>query len=133
MRRLIILCGLLAGTAQAATPHPILDSYHQAARQEQPAFTPSPQRGKAFFQQAFTHNARMPGCTSCHTDDPRQPGQHVVTGKRIRPLASSAEPNRFSDAPKVEKWFGRNCQEVVGRACSAAEKADLVAYLSEVR
>ncbi len=133
MRSLILLCSLLAGTTQAAAPNPVMEIYSQAARLEQPAFTPSAQRGNAFFQQAFAHNPRMPACTSCHTDDPRQAGQHVVTGKRIRPLASSAESSRFSDPQKVEKWFGRNCQEVIGRACTAGEKADLVAYLSGVR
>ncbi|MCH2222803.1 MAG: DUF1924 domain-containing protein, partial [Dechloromonas sp.] len=56
-----------------------------------------------------------------------------VTGKAIRPLAVSANGERLSDPAKVEKWFGRNCKEVLGRACSAAEKADFVAYMSEAR
>lgn len=75
----------------------------------------------------------MPACTRCHTDNPLNAGQHAVTGKAIRPLAVAANGERFSDPAKVEKWFGRNCKEVVGRACTPGEKADFVAYMSEVR
>jgi len=75
----------------------------------------------------------LPSCTTCHTEQPQQGGQHAITGKAIRPLAVAGNGERFSDAAKVEKWFGRNCREVVGRDCSAGEKADLVAYLSEGR
>src|SRR5574343_172954 len=60
-------------------------------------------------------------------------GQHAVTGKTIRPLATAANAERFNDPAKVEKWFGRNCKEVVGRACTPAEKADFATYMSEVR
>ncbi|HJV92459.1 MAG TPA: DUF1924 domain-containing protein [Azonexus sp.] len=51
----------------------------------------------------------------------------------MRPLAVAANAERFSDPAKVEKWFGRNCKEVVGRACTPGEKADFVAFASEVR
>ena len=75
----------------------------------------------------------MPACTSCHTDRPSNAGQHVVTGKTIKPLAVAANSERFSDPAKVEKWFGRNCKDVVGRACTPAEKADFIAYMLEAR
>jgi hypothetical protein len=48
-------------------------------------------------------------------------------------MAMTANAERFSDPAKVEKWFGRNCKEVIGRACTPAEKADFMTYLSEVR
>lgn len=57
----------------------------------------------------------------------------MVTGKSIKPLAPQAENARFTDAAKAEKWFRRNCTEVLGRECSAAEKADFVSYLAEVK
>jgi hypothetical protein len=56
-------------------------------------------------------------------------GRHVVTGKAIAPLAPAFNAERFSDAAKSEKWFRRNCGDVVGRECSASEKADLLAWL----
>ena len=44
-------------------------------------------------------------------------------------MAPAANPQRFSDAAKVEKWFKRNCNDVLGRACTAQEKGDVLAYL----
>jgi hypothetical protein len=29
----------------------------------------------------------------------------------------------------VGKWFGRNCRDVLGRACTAQEQGDVLAYL----
>ncbi|MDD2884112.1 MAG: DUF1924 domain-containing protein [Dechloromonas sp.] len=133
MKKLLAIASLVALSAQAATPAQIQGSYTAEAQNSQRAFTPSAQRGAELFRQNFNQQADMPSCTSCHTNDPRQEGKHAVTGKRIRPLAVVANPERFSDPAKVEKWFGRNCKEVVGRACSAGEKADFVAYMSEVR
>ena len=52
-----------------------------------------------------------------------------ITGKTIAPMAVSANPERFTDEAKIEKWFRRNCKEVVGRECTAAEKADFLAWL----
>ena len=134
MKHLTIFCLLLASFAsQAETPQQIRQSYATEAVAQQPAFTPSAKRGEAFFRQRFAHNDKMPACTSCHTDNATNAGQHAVTGKSIRPLAVAGNNERFTDPAKVEKWFGRNCKEVVGRACSPSEKADFVAYMSEVR
>ena len=125
---------LLASLAcHAETPQQIRQTYATEAAGQQAGFTPSAKRGEAFFRQRFANNDKMPGCFSCHTDNPLNAGQHAVTGKNIRPLAVAANAERFSDPAKVEKWFGRNCKEVVGRACTPAEKADFVAHMSEVR
>jgi hypothetical protein len=75
----------------------------------------------------------MPACSTCHTTDPAQTGQHAITGKPIKPLTPAANPDRLSDPAKVEKWFTRNCKEVVGRECTAGEKADFIAFLMEAR
>lgn len=128
---LLLLGASLLGHAE--TPGQIGQAYATEAAARQPGFTPSAERGKNFFHQRFAINDKMPACSSCHTDNPLASGQHAVTGKTIRPLAVAANGERFTDPAKVEKWFGRNCKEVVGRACSAAEKADFIAYLSEVR
>ena len=34
-----------------------------------------------------------------------------------------------TDSARVDKWFRRNCKDVLARECSAAEKADVLAYL----
>ena len=92
---------------------------------------PDPARGQAFF------NQRPPGrdwsCATCHGAVPLTPGRHAATGKDIAPLAPAANPERFTDARKTEKWFRRNCNDVLGRECSSAEKADVVAWLQTLK
>lgn len=83
-------------------------------------------RGEALFHRPFDSGW---SCATCHTADPRQPGRHRVTGRALQPLAPAVNPARFSDAAKVDKWFRRNCRDVLGRECSAQEKADLTAWL----
>lgn len=134
MKAISALCLLLVSLAShAETPQQIRQTYAAEAAAVQIGFTPSAQRGEAFFNKRFGINDKMPECTSCHTAKPQNPGQHAITGKTIKPLAVAANAERFSDPAKVEKWFGRNCKEVVGRLCTPAEKADFVAYMSEVR
>jgi hypothetical protein len=124
---------LISIAAYAETPLQIRQIYATEAAAQQAGFTPSAKRGETLYRQRFALNDKMPACTSCHTDSPLNAGQHAVTGKAIKPLAFAANAERFADPAKVEKWFGRNCKEVVGRACTPAEKADFVAYMSEVR
>jgi mono/diheme cytochrome c family protein len=83
-------------------------------------------RGAVFFKARHGSNW---SCASCHTDNPLRPGRHAVTGKTITPLAPAANPERFTDARNVDKWFRRNCSDVLGRVCTAAEKGDVLAYL----
>jgi hypothetical protein len=58
-------------------------------------------------------------------------GKHVITDKRIDPFSPAVNKERFTDSKKVEKWFKRNCTEVVGRECTAAEKADFIQFVSQ--
>ena len=55
------------------------------------------------------------------------------TGKLIKPLSPNSFPERFTDQAKVEKWFKRNCNDVLSRECSAQEKADLLSWLMTVK
>jgi hypothetical protein len=83
-------------------------------------------RGQQFF--TATHGGDW-SCATCHTAKPVVPGKHASTGKLIAPMAPAFQPDRFSDHAKTEKWFRRNCNDVVGRECSASEKADVLAWL----
>ncbi len=113
--------------APAATPADIQRSLEAAARQEAPGFAGfSARRGAEFFQ--ATHGREW-SCASCHTQNPTVAGQHAKTRKQIAALAPAANAERFTRADKVEKWFRRNCNDVLGRACSAAEKGDVLTYL----
>ncbi|BBF93729.1 DUF1924 domain-containing protein [Blastochloris tepida] len=129
--RLLIPAAILLGstvTAFALTPSQttILKPYVSSA---QPGFTPSAERGRAFF---FANHgggkADTPACTSCHTTDLKKPGQ-TRAGKAIDPMAPSVVPTRYSDAAEVDKWFRRNCKDVLGRECTAEEKADALVFL----
>jgi hypothetical protein len=33
----------------------------------------------------------------------------------------------------MEKWFKRNCGDVLGRVCTPAEKGDVIAYLNSLK
>ena len=130
---LLALAPLLAfaGAAAAATPAEIVSTYQAAAAGENPGFTGfSADRGRLFFNSR--HGSDW-SCASCHTTDPRQAGRHAVTGKTIAPMATAVNPERFTDTAKVEKWFRRNCQDVLQRECSAQEKGDFIAWLSQAR
>jgi hypothetical protein len=123
---------LLAGSAAwAQTPLDQLRTLEAEARNGNPAFGGfSAQRGASFFR---TQQGGDWSCATCHTDDPRRGGKHAVTGKAIEPLAPAANPARFTDAAKTDKWFRRNCRDVLKRECSPQEKGDVVAYLMSLK
>ena len=116
----------LAGAAHAALPRELLAGYEAEARRAEAGFRASATRGEQFF------NARHGGewsCATCHGNPPVGQGKHAKTGKAIAPLAPAANAERFADAAKVEKWFRRNCNDVLSRACTPSEKADVLAWL----
>ena len=111
--------------AMAATPAELLAGY--TAQAGQPA---NAAKGEAFFKASHGQEWQ---CTSCHSKSPMTGGRHASTDKAIEPLAPAANVKRFTDSAKVEKWFRRNCKDVLARECSAAEKADVLAWLISVR
>lgn len=120
---------LLSSAVLASTPAEQQAQWNVAARATDPGYAPSAARGKALYERMFNRSPEMPNCVACHTANPTQQGKHAVTGKSIAPMAPSANPERFTDAAKTEKWFKRNCNDVVGRECTAAEKSDFVEFL----
>ena len=121
----------MAACALAATPAEQQKRFAAEARAAGSGFSGfSAQRGEAFFN--ATHGAEW-SCASCHTANPLFPGKHAKTGKRIAPLAPGANAERFADNATVDKWFRRNCNDVLGRACSAQEKGDVLQYLMSLR
>jgi mono/diheme cytochrome c family protein len=126
----LALATVAAFAAHAETPKDMIAGYTQEAVRSQPGFAASAERGRMFFVRKWSVTDKMPNCVACHTERPGGEGSHVITGKPIKPLAPAANPERFSSAAKAEKWFRRNCTEVVGRECSAAEKADFVQFLT---
>lgn len=91
------------------------------------AGTPAdPVRGERLFVSGHGREWR---CASCHGARPTGPGRHAATGREIAALAPAFHAGRLSDPAKVEKWFRRNCNDVLGRECTPAEKADVLAWL----
>lgn len=111
--------------AMAATPAELLSGYTTQAGQPANAA-----KGEAFFKAS---HGQAWQCTSCHGKSPVMGGRHASTDKAIEPLAPAANPKRFADSAKVEKWFRRNCKDVLARECTAAEKADVLAWLITLR
>lgn len=128
----LLLC--LAATLTlplAAAANPILEGYRTAAKQENAAFKGfSVAAGQTLYT---TVGPNQLSCSSCHTNSPRAEGKHAKTNKLIEPLAPSANPKRFSDAAQVEKWFKRNCNDALARACTTQEKGDFMSYVLSVK
>jgi len=121
---------LLCGNASAAPRDDILRSLDSAARAADPAFAGfSAARGQALHTQTFAGGKPdTPACTSCHGATPRSSGR-TPAGKAVEPMALSLSPTRYSDAAKVDKWFTRNCRDVLGRECTAREKGDWLSFM----
>jgi len=139
--------------ATAATPEELLARYEREARAEAPAFHGfSAEEGRAFY--LGKHPVPVigeVGCVSCHLQDPRRSvmrhrtkipcrachviddAEHVdpVNAKKreINAFAPVANPRRFTDPEWVEKWFRVNCNYVLKRSCTAAEKGNLLAWV----
>jgi cytochrome c len=129
MNRLFFLATLgIAANVQAETPQQIL-----AALSIEAGGAASSARGEKLFRGKFSGGKSAQSCTACHGEDPQAAGQHIKTHKAIDPIAPVAQRDRFSDPAKVEKWFKRNCPEVLGRVCTPQEKADFAAYMISLK
>jgi hypothetical protein len=127
---IIVLACTLAPATAGESPQSLLDFYANEAKASDPGFSRfSAERGEHLFRTNFsTGKPDTPSCTTCHTTDPRKTGQ-TRAGKDIEPMAASANSKRYSDQAKTEKWFGRNCNNVLGRECTATEKGDFITFM----
>lgn len=122
-----LLGALPATTALAADTTPAQQLSHWSAQAGTPG---NAGKGMAFF--TSKHGGEW-SCSSCHGSPPTAEGKHANTGKVIAPLAPAFNPKTFTDTAKVNKWFRRNCNDVLSRECSAGEKADVLAYLNSLK
>ena len=132
MMALLISLGLVAGADVSADPRrdAILSALLAQAQKDEPGLAGfSAERGAAFFRAEHTGGKQGTGsCTSCHGTTPQDKGQ-TRAGKAIEPMAVSRNPARYTNQDDVEKWFTRNCNDVLGRACTAREKGDFITYM----
>ena len=120
---LVFTSACLTGLSSHANPvvNKLMQKY-----QQQGATQAVPEQGRKLW---YAQNGER-GCTSCHASSPDKPGKHVKTGKAIKPMAVSVNPQRFKDSKKVEKWFLRNCKWTLGRECTVQEKTDTLSWLT---
>ena len=122
---LILSAAFFVIPAWAIDPLALEKQYAAEAKQ-----SPLASRGEKFF--ASRHGKDW-SCASCHGIPPTKAGKHASTDKTILPLAPAYNNQRFTDEAKINKWFKRNCNDVLSRECSVLEKADVMAYLNSLK
>ena len=121
-----VTLGLLGCVAASAEPRrdAILADFLAQAQQAEPGFAGfSAERGAAFVS-GDPHRGQA-GHRLLHglsRQSPQDTGQ-TRAGKAIEPMAVSKNPARYTDKANVEKWFTRNCNDVLGRACRPKRRA----------
>jgi cytochrome c peroxidase len=121
----------LAANADADNAEKLAKKYTTIAKTVNASFdAPSSMDGKIFFNRKIkAPNGKEVACASCHTSNPANTGKNIVTGRSIAPLSPLVNAKRFSDLEKVEDKFTEHCNDIIGADCTAAEKANFIAYL----
>ncbi len=128
---ILALAALCLGAAASPSHAADTTAAQQLARWSAQAGSPgNADKGQVFFT---TRHGGEWSCASCHGTPPTAQGKHASTGKSIAPLAPAFNPKAFTDTAKVDKWFRRNCNDVLSRECTAVEKADVLAYLNALK
>jgi len=123
----LAVMAMLPPIARAGDTTPALQLDRFASEGGAPA---QAERGLAFFSNR--HGGEW-SCASCRGKPPVSTGKHASTGKSIDALAPAFNVKAFTSTARVDKWFRRNCNDVLKRECSAAEKADVLAYLLQLQ
>ena len=131
-----VVAALLAGVSLAANAdvenaEKLAKKYTTIAKTVNASYdAPSSMDGKMFFNRKIkAPNGKEVACASCHTSNPANAGKNIVTGRSIAPLSPIVNAKRFNDLEKVEDKFTEHCNDIIGADCSAAEKANFIAYL----
>jgi len=122
--------GVVTGIALAADPAAVtelLDGYRKAGVADFDAAWAK----DAWTKEFQADDGKMRSCITCHGSDLTKPGRHAKTGKVIDPMARAVNPDRLTDAAKIEKWFKRNCEWAWGRVCSPQEKGSFLLFLKD--
>lgn len=123
----------LAASISAASPNEAMNSMLDGFKKDSGAAF-SVEEGRKLFTAKRVHSQKKEerSCTTCHTANPGAPGK-TTAGKVIEPISPAANPQRFTDPKKVDKWFKRNCEWVLERECTAKEKGDFITYMMSLK
>lgn len=116
---------LMSNFSWAVDAQSLQQQYSNEAKQ-----AASATRGERLF---ISKHGKDWSCATCHNAHPTTDGKHASTDKTISPLAPAFNAKRFTDEAKVNKWFKRNCNDVLSRECTSLEKADTMAYLNTLK
>lgn len=133
MKHLLLIAGILIAQSTVAmteniTVNKLINDYRL-----QGSGVGNAQNGKQLWRKTFPGKAPSTerSCTTCHTDNLKNTGKHTSTGKAIKPLAPSINPERMSDEKTIKKWLKRNCKWTLGRECTAQEKSDILTFINQ--
>ncbi|WP_456403716.1 DUF1924 domain-containing protein [Hydrogenimonas sp.] len=128
---LLALVALFGSSAYATSIDGYLQRLEAEARANDPAFDGfDARRGEAIFtSKHLGKRGKTISCADCHSRDLTSVGENIFTGKRIEPLAPSANPERLSDVRSVKKWLRRNFKDVYGRTGTPKEKGDVLLFI----
>ncbi len=132
MKKIVIAITILTGVfAYGETMDEYLQRLAAQAKKENPSFGGfSVERGREiYFSKHIGKRGKEVSCASCHTEDLRQSGENIFTGKKIKPLSPSVNPKRFVNVKKVKKWLRRNFKDVYKREGTAQEKGDVLLFM----
>lgn len=130
---IVVLTLMETGALLGETPEEMLRKYEGIARRENAKFQGfNVTRGREFYLRREKTTKGDISCSTCHTTDPRQIGR-TRANKDIEPLDPAVNSRRFTDPAHVEKWFRRNCDDVLQRPCTAQEKGDFMTYILSVK
>lgn len=112
--------------ADKTTVSQLLDVY-----KNQGATVADSKNGEVLWKKTYISNGEFSerSCTTCHTYDLTKTGKHIKTGKGIKPMAPTTNPDRLTSIKTINKWFKRNCKWTMGRECTPQEKADMLVYI----
>lgn len=119
---------LASGMSYGATLDDILNSYKQAGAT---SFDAQWAKSNWSTKHKDTKSGEDRSCSTCHTDNLKNQGKHATTGKVIEPIAPTVTKDRLTDPAKIEKWLKRNCNWVLGRECTPAEKGSYLLFISK--
>jgi hypothetical protein len=128
LHKMMMAAGLLLATS-AALATPATDELFARYKAEGAAGFDAARGDKAWNKESKGEEGQTMSCASCHGQDLGKEGKHYKTNKVIQPMAPSVNKERFTDAKKIEKWFKRNCNDVLARECTAQEKGDFLKFL----
>lgn len=125
---LITCITLASGMSYGATLDDLLNSYKQAGAT---TFDVRWAQDNWVTKHKDTKSGEDRSCSTCHSNNLKNPGKHATTGKVIEPIAPTVTKDRLTDPAKIEKWFKRNCTWVLGRECTPTEKGSYLLFISQ--